>query len=281
MYELTTDLLTIQVLDPIADQVKLGSRYCAGGYVWQVLHRDAGPLFAGPQYPNETNTFDGQGMPDAFEVAPGDAETAIGEDFLVPGVGLVRRDTVEPFDARNNPHVSAWTPWEVAQTPGRLTFTTRQAHRAWDFALTRTLEVEGGTLCVAGRIDNAGAPLPVRWFAHPFFPWTEDRRFCRFNTPATLPLNPAFRVDTEGWVTADPDFDWAVGSKQWLEGLPWGEALTAEELHPTSGIARVTCDFPVASLPIWANARTFSWEPYLDAVVGTGKTLEWGMTYAW
>jgi hypothetical protein len=281
MLHLTNDNLTIDILDPVADRARLGSRYCAGGYVWQVTDRAHGPRLVGPEWPHpEPDPFNGQGLPDAFETAPGADDVPVGGEVLVLGVGMVRRDSETPYHPRKNPHVASWATWEVETSPDRITMRTQQAHRDWAFTLTRTVALEGRTLAIGARIQNTGAPLPLRWFAHPFFPRTPDDRYCRFAPPAALPDNPAYTRDADGWVHMRTDYDWAKGG--WFQPLEIaaGEPLTGEQ-HTPAGLVRVTCDFPVASLPIWANDRTFSWEPYLDTTVAPGAEVTWGMRYAW
>ena len=60
MLTLAGDGLTLELLDPIADARKLGSRYCSGGYVWQVSDARHGPLLSGPRFPDaEPPVFDG------------------------------------------------------------------------------------------------------------------------------------------------------------------------------------------------------------------------------
>src|SRR5438445_10881336 len=99
MFHLESAGLRVSVLDPIADRKHIGSRYCAGGYIWQVTDNSKGPLVAGPQYPNpDPRPFDGQGLPEAFEIPLGAADAKVGAAVWVIGVGKVKRDSaVKPF----------------------------------------------------------------------------------------------------------------------------------------------------------------------------------------
>ncbi|MGA1198082.1 MAG: hypothetical protein ACO36I_16465, partial [Candidatus Latescibacterota bacterium] len=66
MITLKNETLEISILDPVADQERFGTRYCTGGYIFQVTDTKHGNLLSGPTYPNSFNWFDVQGMPDAF-----------------------------------------------------------------------------------------------------------------------------------------------------------------------------------------------------------------------
>ena len=70
MYELRNNSLSVTILDPLADQERFGVRYCTGGYIYQVEDARHGPLLSGPTYPDSFNWFDGQGIPDAFNLSP-------------------------------------------------------------------------------------------------------------------------------------------------------------------------------------------------------------------
>jgi len=53
MLQLKNADLSVAILDPAnpADQKHLGTRYCWGGYIWQVTDATAGPLLAGAEWP--------------------------------------------------------------------------------------------------------------------------------------------------------------------------------------------------------------------------------------
>src|SRR3954454_18157206 len=70
MYTLTSESLEVSILDPLADQGRFGTRYCTGGYIFQITDRRHGALLSGPTYPDSFNWFDGQGIPDALNLSP-------------------------------------------------------------------------------------------------------------------------------------------------------------------------------------------------------------------
>ena len=56
-------------------------------------------------------------------------------------------------------------------------------------------------------------------------------------------------------------------------------ALVVLQRHPAVGLVGATCSYVPAFFPIWGNARTFSWEPYLERAIGVGQTLDWWIDY--
>ena len=97
--------LTVELVDPRQDAHLLGARYCHGGYIFQVTDIDHGELLGTPARPY--NVFDGQGIPDAFNLSPlrEAGETTTPSDSttaLIIGVGLC--DTsVTPRDVTSDP----------------------------------------------------------------------------------------------------------------------------------------------------------------------------------
>jgi hypothetical protein len=70
-YLLTNDLLSVLILDPTEDTHLFGSRYCTGGYIWQIFHKKYGELLRGPHYPQKCPpVFDGQGAPEFLNHQP-------------------------------------------------------------------------------------------------------------------------------------------------------------------------------------------------------------------
>jgi hypothetical protein len=282
MYTLENAELSIDILDPETDLARCGSRYCVGGYIYQVTDASHGPLLAGPQYPDPfPNVFDGQGAPDMFVTTLGGEEAPVGGEVGVIGVGRVRRTSpIEPFQVRHNPEVIEFLPWTVERTAKSITMRTEQHVQNWAYRLERMVTLAGRALISRTTIHNQGtAPLPVRWFPHPFFPPTPDGVQCRFSIPISLPENPGYLLDAENFIYLNPDFDWQKGCFLALEHEAVNDSLTVEQRHPSVGIVTTVVDYAPAYLPIWGNANTFSFEPYLQTQLNDSQSATWRIEY--
>lgn len=281
MYALSNSELTVFILDPVADTARLGSRYCTGGYIWQVTDSKQGELLSGPEYPKKPNTFDGQGAPDFFIRTLGAEDAPLGGEVGVIGVGRVRRSSpVEPFDVRHNREVIEFVQWEVICAQNSVTMRTRGAFREWAYTLERVVSLERRTLHSVTSIHNTGLVLlPVRWFAHPFFPLTADGVLCRFSLPFRLDENPGYRVNAEGFVARQPEHDWSTGWYQPVDYVQDGAPLTVIQKHDRVGQVTAVTDFAPCFLPIWGNDRTFSFEPYFEREFAPGQSATWGIQY--
>ncbi len=281
MLALEGDGLSVSVLDPFAEVARLGSRYCSGGYVWQVTDERHGELLAGPCYPEpEPPPFDGQGAPEVFELALGQHAAAVGDEVYVLGVGRVRRESpVRPFHVRDNPTVTERAQWDVDVTRSSLRATTSAEFRSFALDLVRTLEVSGRTLTSTTSVTNRGAPtLPLRWFAHPFFPWA-DARCCLLSLEHALPPGVALVEDDAGFVARRPGSAWQSGHYV-VPRVALGGELSVEQCHPKLGAVHVHCRFPLGGLALWGNQRTFSFEPFFQTLLESGGTATWSIEYA-
>lgn len=282
MFTLKNDELVVAVLDPQTDLARCGSRYCVGGYIYQVTDKAKGDLFTGPQYPAPyPDVFDGQGAPDMF-LANLNGDTApVGGEVGIIGVGRVRRTSPKtPFSVRDNPEVIEFLPWRVTPGPNSLMMETEQTFAGWSYHLTRLVTLMGRTVYSRTEIRNVGQPvLPIRWFAHPFFPLTADRAYCRLSVPFTLTDNPGYAIDADNFIVQKPDFNWKAGHFQWLHYEKTGTTLTLVERHPTLGEVTTVTDFMPDVLPIWSNDRTFSFEPYFVRELATAESAAWSIEY--
>jgi len=278
MISLKNGELTVSVLDPVLDRDKLGSRYCAGGYIWQVEDEKKGTLFSGPYFPDPAGGFDGQGAPEVFEIALGSDTAKRGDEVCVLGVGRVRRESpVKPFHVRDNPKVLQFAEWNVETHPTEVAMQTSQTFRNQAVHILRRVRLKGRQLESRTEVTNTGEGIvPLRWFAHPFFPPAET--LCRFSLECSMPSNPAFELQEDGFVRRNPGYDWGKGFFQPLQ-LSFGYPVRIEQKHPKLGTLEVQCDFPVASLPIWGNARTFSFEPYYHTLLEPGTVASWSIRY--
>jgi hypothetical protein len=279
MFLLKSSSLTVEVLDPLKDRDKLGSRYCTAGYIWQVIDSEKGPLLAGPCYPGPTNGFDGQGLPEVFEIALGQNATPVGCDLTVIGVGKVKRTSeVKPFHVRDNLAVSQFADWEEAGDGDSHLFRTIQTQGLQKLQISRRISLQNRSLFSTTEVQNlAASPLPIRWFAHPFFPWAKEQIW-RPSLECRLPVNDHWQQDGEGWIGRQPGANAADGGYLPLV-LPFGYPLSIEQKHPLIGSVTIECDFPLAWLPIWGNQNTASCEPYFHTVIEPGSLSTWTIAY--
>jgi len=286
MLSLANDQLDVSILEPIRDQVRLGSRYCTGGYVYAVTDRRLGVVTSGPGYPDEEYppVFDGQGLPEAFpsplwpgvDAAPPSAHPAPDTTMLVIGVGLVQ--ATAPERVRTMP-VQEFCGWKTTQSPTTLRMETSQTFAGWSLELSRTLTLINRTLISETQLANVGQdPIHFRWFPHPFFPHPRGE-CCKFNLAVGFPDNPGYELLGNGFVQTNLDHEWdRQGHFQALQIEPT-ERLVALQRHPTLGLVVATCSYVPTYFPIWGNRNCFSFEPYTEQTVAAGATARWSITY--
>jgi hypothetical protein len=273
MYTLTNDELMVSILDPKADVERLGTRYCTGGYIFQVTDEDLGPLLSGPTYPDSINTFDGQGIPDAFNLSPlyepVGAEGAAPATALIIGIGLCNLQANRVLE---------FCDWQIDEADTGLRFATSQAFAGWALDLERHVALLGRTVRSTTRLHNIGKkPIPIRWFPHPFYPQPEGDELCRFNIAVEFPENPGYRLAENGFVVRQ-GWPWDKGYYQALDHDAHSNLVVLQR-HPALGLVAATCSYVPALFPIWGNPRTFSWEPFYERTLAAGQQSEWSIDY--
>ena len=281
MLYLKNNELELEIIDPAIDQKLLGSRYCTGGYIFQVKDKNLGNLLCGPQYPDpKFDVFHGQGAPEVFSIALNQELVEIGEDVLVLGVGKVTRTSyIIPFHVRDNQLVKEFCKWDIEQTSDSLSFQTIHTFNNWQLLIKRKVTLIERTITSQTFISNLGKDtIPIRWFAHPFFPIPKDFIVCRFSMPLKLFENDGFFINNQGFFEMAHEYNWKKGLFQKIECKPEHE-FSAIQCHPLVDKISVTCDYIPASLAIWANDKTFSFEPFYETQVEVNGERTWSIGY--
>jgi hypothetical protein len=273
MLTLKNEFLNIAVLDPVADSDRLGTRYCTGGFIFQIEDAARGILLSGPTYPDSYNLFDGQGAPDAFQPALTVEHDPDGTPTLSLGIGIgiidTKADTILERCA-----------WDIDGGDGTLLFRATQGAGAWSFLLERRLALRGRTLCSETRILNTGARhLPFQWYPHPFFPLYPTGECCRVSVPVTLPDNPGYELLENGFLGMK-HLPWKGSENHFqLLGHSCDRPVSFLQKHPVTGLVNASCDYVPTRLPVWGNARTFSFEPHYERNLSPRDEARWSITY--
>lgn len=277
MLTLANAELTVDLIDPAAEQARLGPRYCWGGYIWQVSDRSIGTLLTGPEWP-EVNPLphNGQGLPESFRHSTTTGEPLLwdGAVGLAPGSGALGRD-----DA-GNVIVTAPCVWQVDLQPDRAVFRTEQTAGRWSYALERTIELRGRQIVSRSRLTNRGAtPLKLEWFAHPFFALQTDG-LQRLTLPEGTQMaeNQGYQLAGRELTLHRPFIGLHGGHLEHL-ALPTGRTFAATLSHPQLKHVRFATDFVPFKCVLWANGNTLSLEPFLALDLAPGESREWTLTY--
>ncbi|MFL5800138.1 MAG: hypothetical protein ACJ8CR_00035 [Roseiflexaceae bacterium] len=269
MYTLSNTDLQVEVLDPLADQARFGPRYCTGGYIFQITDARHGPLLTGPTYPADFNWFDGQGLPDAFNLAPLRDPATGGTTALIIGIGVceLRSSQAQEFCG-----------WEIAQAPAAIRMLTMQVFQGFALELERTVSLSARTVRSTTRLKNTGSrAFPLCWFPHPFFPQPDTPELCRFNIAVRMPDNPGYAIAESGFI-ARKAWPSQQGYYQALDHAAQTNLVVLQR-HPMLGLVAATCSYVPSFFPIWGNQHTFSWEPFLERTLAIGQELTWWIDY--
>lgn len=281
MLTLSAGGLTADLLDPASetDRARLGTRYCWGGYVWQVRDSLAGDLLTGPEWPQpHPMPFNGQGLPESFRHAEfGTGRPLIIEEnrgFII-GIG----DVV--LNMAGQLAVERPCDWNITRTADALEFCTSQSGNGYACQLIRRIALAGRTLASSTRLTNTGArPLPLHWFAHPFFALSDRLLNCGLPPTWGMNENPGYTLDAQHRLAFKRRFEHRDDGH--FEQLVVGAntPLRAELSHPRLAHLTFTTDFVPDSCPVWGNSNTWSIEPYMARDLPPGTTRAWTLRYA-
>jgi hypothetical protein len=278
MLSIANDSLRAEVLDPAdpADRTRLGTRFCWGGFVWQVYDPVAGPLLTGPEWPDEQPLpFNGQGIPESFRHAEfGNGRPLILEDrrgFII-GIGDVAPD------ADGELAVTQPCAWTITAAPDALEFCTTQTGNGHACQLSRRVALTGRTLTSSTRLTNTGdRRLPLHWFAHPFFALTDRLLTCELPSDWGMAENVGYALDAANRLSFKRRFEHKDDGH--FEKLRIGGPLRCVLSHPRLTGLVFSTDFVPDMCPVWGNSNTWSIEPYLQTELAPGVSRSWMLTY--
>ncbi len=269
MYTLKNETLEVQILDPQADQERFGVRYCTGGYIYQIVDSRFGELLSGPTYPHSFNWFDGQGIPDAFNLSPLRPADSTDAMALIIGIGMCDMQAKQIIELCQ---------WDVSHESNAIRMHTNHTYQGFGVDLERTVGLYGRTIRSATRLKNTGsAAIPIRWFPHPFYPYPEGDELCRFNFPVSMPANAFYEVGEGGFVCRR-SWPWNEGHFQAFDHTAQSNLMIVQK-HPALGLIAATCSYTPGFFPIWGNQYTFSWEPFLERTLAPGQETGWWIDY--
>jgi hypothetical protein len=273
MLTLKNESLRVSVLDPVADSDRLGTRYCTGGFIFQIEDSARGILLSGPTFPDSYNLFDGQGAPDAFQPALPVEQDSEGTPSRVLGIGIGL------IDPKADETLERCT-WDIGGGSGALIFRTAQKAGPWSFQLARTLILRGRTLRSETALLNTGARhLPFQWYPHPFFPLSPSGECCRVSVPVTLPDNPGYELSENGFLIMK-SLPWTGSENHFqLLGHRGDRPVSFLQKHPVTSLVSVGCDYVPTRLPVWGNSCTFSFEPYYERNLTPQDEARWSITF--
>jgi hypothetical protein len=279
MIALGNGSLRALLLHPEEDRPLLGPRFCAAGYIRQIEDQASGPLLSGPEYPSASpDVVNGQGAPDVFQNTLFDNPNETPDFKLIIGVGLVKNtQRLRQTDSHFSCRVEQFCDWRLTSSNCELVASTEQEYSAFALRLTRSVRVTNNRIESFTKLFNRSgrAPLPFRWFAHPFFPVPCT---ARFRSSLTIPDGPAFGRTVDGRIVLKQEYPWRNG--YFLEATNAAGCRLQAEIEIGEG-SSITCetDFELSKLALWANERTFSIEPFYARTLQPGEEAAWTVTY--
>lgn len=270
MIEIANDELVVTLLDANQDRHLLGTRYCAGGYIFQIEDAKLGPLLSGPTYPEAFDWYNGQGIPDSFAATPLYPRRGEDPSVLVLGVGLCKRDLSD---------VLRFDDWRV-DSSGTRSVVYAVSHRIDDLEvlISRSVMLVERTVISSTTVTNSSEhQFTFSWFPHPFFPPPPSAELVRFAAPVTVPEGGPYELSANGFISRKRELsvegDYAALAHEAARGL------TIMQRHPQLGLVAAEIDFVPTLLPVWGNTRTFSWEPHHDRSLAAGESSSWNVSY--
>lgn len=264
----------LELLDPLADADRLGSRYSHSGYIWQV-RADGRDLLTMPFAPFEV--FHGTGFPDEFEQPVGYQEARVGEGFVKLGVGAVEKNADHAYTNHDRHRVLQPAEHDVRVEDGRVVFGQALSYKGYGYAYEKRIELTGeASFRIAHRLANTGQRAwESFWYSHIFLARPA------LGAPAWLAVPQTYQPTDENPLTPSAG---RYPLPAQAEICAWWQVPPGLcDAHQVGGPDRVfsaRCDSPCMGFMFYQNPRVVSPEPRVAIALQPGQDQAWSTEYA-
>lgn len=218
-------------------------------------------------------------------------EAAVGENFLVIGVGMLAKPEEDRYFFANKYQIVDAGSWKVKKKSSQVEFRHVLKGDAYAYDYTKTVALTQGKaeLVLSHTLKNTGKKtIESQVYNHNFFMLDNQPTGPDYVTTLTFePSGDAGRTAARG----------RLEGKQILYNKPLerGEHLQFESLVGFSDVAkdyditienrktgaavRITSDRPLSKLAFWSPATTICPEPFIHVKVEPGETFTWTINY--
>lgn len=282
MITLESDRLRVQLHEP-DDGFYQGTRFDRSGIFASALLD--GVEMAGPWFESYSPAMHDavQGPAEEFSVI-GFNRAAPGDLFLKPGVGLLRRPDVAPYDRFRLYEVADPGIWTLEQGSGSVNFT--QQVQGW-YRYRKEIALKGSTGIVIGhRLEAEVHRLEGNMYNHNF--WTFGHMDVGPERCIDFPFCP------EGhWRAQYESVALTEAGIRFFRPLQKGESVFMGDLqaHQQNGApyemtvkegdlsVNIKGSLPLIYIVFWSNHRIACVEPYVALSVERGQAMEWSIDY--
>lgn len=257
--------LEVVILHPDHDIDFLGTRYCHGGSIFQVIDKSrsfSAKLLSGPTFPDTYDPLHGQGIPDSFEHCPIYIDNKLKH---VLGIGICDNGIVEPVN------------WKIILKKDNALFSTIHRIGSETIELKRSISLFNRSLNIETIIENKTSEhITITWYPHPFFPQPRKVELCRIFSNVDWLDNPFYEFVNNGYICrkANQPVNRAFFALDHKANSPVALAMR----HDTCGQVLFESDYVPGFFPIWGNQRTFSMEPYFQTRIARTRKTVWNVS---
>lgn len=226
--------------------------------------------------------------------AIGYKSAAVGEEFLVIGVGGLRKPQERNHNSFNLYEMTNPGRWSVTKSRDRVSFTHEVDGAAgYSYVYIKTIRLAEGepVITIEHSLNNIGEKrIETSVYGHNFFDIDAQRTGpgVAVEFPFAITIEGSWRNDNDlavidgGTISYQRDFtpqdEVYIGNLRGY-GRRSGDFEFRIENRITGAGVRMTCDRPILRMSFWACSSVSCPEPFIDINVAPGDKFTWANTY--